>query len=214
MAAAICLTLGLVAGATAPRAAELVATNLDLLTRLTAGVVQELQGKMLAGVAGRPVALKPFAAGEEYTFVTNVFTAELTRAGVTTLQQGTGSTASAADSTGPVVLQYQNVAFGVSYVDSHRAYLVGGKRVERRAIVRIMATLSEPDGRVLWVGEAQRESEDEFEQGDAALVEQGTYQFARPVMPAGGWGRYAEPVFVTGIIVGLIYLFFSNQSDN
>jgi hypothetical protein len=100
------------------------------------------------------------------------------------------------------------------YVDSHRAHLVGGKRVERQANVRIMATLSDAGGRVLWVGEAQRESHDEFDYDDAARVEEGTYQFARPVMPAGGWGRYAEPVFVTGIIVGLIYLFFSNQSDN
>jgi hypothetical protein len=77
-----------------------------------------------------------------------------------------------------------------------------------------MATLAGPDGRVLWFGEAQRERRDEFDYGDAARVEEGSYQFARPVMPSGGWGRYAEPVFVTGIIVGLIYLFFSNQSDN
>jgi hypothetical protein len=93
--------------------------------------------------------------------------------------------------------------------------LIGGKRVDRRASVRIMTTISDPvDGRVVWVGEAARDQSDEIDYADAARVEQGTYQFNHPVAPSGGWGRIAEPVFVTGIIVGLIYLFFSNQSDN
>jgi hypothetical protein len=93
--------------------------------------------------------------------------------------------------------------------------LVGGKKVKRRADVRVNATLSDAQtGQVLWVGEAARENADEFDMDDAARVEQGVYQFARPVVPGSGWGRLVEPVFVTGIIVGLIYLFFSNQSDN
>jgi hypothetical protein len=235
MAAGGCLAAGLLVAAAGARAAEAVASNLDLMTRLTSDVVIELEGRFREHVGERAVRLKPFAAGEDYYFVTGVFVTELTRAGVTTLQPQApagapnpagvaGQSGSASTSPtetggggageGALTLQYQNVAFDMKYVDSHRSYLVGGKRIERRANVRIMATLSDADGRVLWVGEAQRESTDEFDYGDAARVEAGSYQFARPVMPPGGWGRYAEPVFVTGIIVGLIYLFFSNQSDN
>ena len=114
-----------------------------------------------------------------------------------------------------LVLTYQNVAFAIAYPDVYRSHLIGGKRVKRRADIRVHATLTDAkSGEVLWVGEAARESSDEFDYDDAARVEQGVYQFARPVLPGGGWGKYAEPVFVTGIIVGLIYLFFSNQSDN
>lgn len=113
------------------------------------------------------------------------------------------------------VLTYQNVAFEVKYVDSHRSFVVGGKRVERHAAVRMMTTLTDPaDGRVVWVGEAARESNDEIDYGKAMQIEQGSYAFNKPVVPSAGWGKYVEPVFVTGIIVGLIYLFFSNQSDN
>jgi hypothetical protein len=107
------------------------------------------------------------------------------------------------------------VVFNVKYVDSHRSWVVGGKRVERDAAVRIMATLTDPaDGRVVWVGEAARDSNDEIDYGKAIQIEQGNYAFNKPVVPSAGWGKYVEPVFVTGIIVGLIYLFFSNQSNN
>ena len=115
---------------------------------------------------------------------------------------------------GNLVLTFQNVAFGIAYPDVYRSHLVGGKHVKRRADVRVHATLTDGDsGRVLWVGEAARERADEFDFGDSARVEQGLYQFSRPVLPGSNWGKIAEPVFVTGIIVGLIYLFFSNQSD-
>ena len=117
-------------------------------------------------------------------------------------------------STAPLTLQYQNVVFDLDYVDSHRAFMVGGKRVDRRASVRIMTTLSDDTGKVVWVGEASREHSDEIDYGDAARVEEGMYQFNRPMVPSSGWSKAVEPVFVTGVIVGLIYLFFSNQSDN
>jgi hypothetical protein len=124
-------------------------------------------------------------------------------------------TASAGGLSGDLVLTYQNVAFAIAYPDVYRSHLIGGKRVKRRADIRVHATLTDAaSGEVMWVGEAARESSDEFDYDDVARVEQGVYQFARPVLPGGGWGKYAEPVFVTGIIVGLIYLFFSNQSDN
>ena len=113
-----------------------------------------------------------------------------------------------------LVLTFQNIAFSISYPDVYRSHLVGGKHVKRRADVRVHATLLDgQSGRVLWVGEASRDREDEFDYGDSARVEQGLYQFSRPALPGSNWGKIAEPVFVTGIIVGLIYLFFSNQSD-
>ena len=118
------------------------------------------------------------------------------------------------DDPGKLVLTFQNIAFGIAYPDVYRSHLVGGKHVKRRADVRVHATLTDGHtGRVVWVGEASRDREDEFEFGDSARVEQGLYQFSRPVLPGSSWGKIAEPVFVTGIIVGLIYLFFSNQSD-
>jgi hypothetical protein len=212
------------------QAAEAVASNLDLMTRLTAEVAGDLHGRFGAPAGDRPLVITPFASTEEYVFVTNVFTSELTRAGVRTLLPGAaprtagnaapdslapGTGPSAAPAAGALVLTVQNVAFGLSYPDVYRSHVVGGKKVRREATVRVLATLSDPStGEVLWTGEAERSHADQFDRDDAARVETGTYAFLRPEMPSSGWTRYAEPVFVTAIIVGLIYLFFSNQSDN
>jgi hypothetical protein len=241
-----CAAFALLISSTGVRAAEETASNIDIMQKLTAGVLQELHGKFSGSINGRAVRLKPAGTSEDYLFVTNVFREELIRLGVETLdplvplpaasytppakgavagtQTGTGysspaqtgySTASPDTSASPALkLQYQNVVFDLKYVDSHRSFVIGGKRVDRRAGVRVMATLSDESGRVLWVGEAARDHEDEIDYGEAARIEQGNYQFSHPVVPSGGWSQVVEPVFVTGVIVGLIYLFFSNQSDN
>ncbi len=216
------------------RAADPAPSNLDLLERMTSEIAEELYAKFGPELGGRVIELRPFASGEDYVFVGNVFTDVLTSRGATTIAPSTSAVggtnpsltdtmpaAAATDSAAPtpspsgVVLTFQNVTFAIAYPDVYRSHLVGGKRIKRRADVRVHATVTEgASGEVLWVGEAARESTDEFDYDDSARVEQGTYQFARPVLPGSGWGKYAEPVFVTGIIVGLIYLFFSNQSDN
>jgi hypothetical protein len=116
---------------------------------------------------------------------------------------------------GALVLQFQNVVFEIAYPGMYRSHMIGGKKIKREAAVRVFASLSDREsGEVLWTGEAGRSENDEFDKGDVVAVETGTYSFLRPTLPSGGFGKYAEPVFVTGIVVGLIYLFFSNQSDN
>jgi hypothetical protein len=212
-AAIVCAVFAAMVSAVGVRAAEETATNIDLMQSLTAQVVNELHGKFAPSLNGHAVQLRPAGTSEDYTFVTNVFREELTKLGVKVIEPGTTLDPTAPDA--PLTLQFQNVVFSLKYVDSHRSFVVGGKRVERSAAVRIMTTLSDPaDGRVVWVGEAARDDNDEIDYGKAAQLEQGTYTFNKPVVPSAGWGKYVEPVFVTGIIVGLIYLFFSNQSNN
>jgi len=95
-----------------------------------------------------------------------------------------------------------------------QSYLIGGKKVRRVASVGIAATLVDPaTGAVLDTAEASRDDADQFAHRDLYRVEAGTYEFVHPAIPGSGWTRIVEPVFVSGIIVGLIYLFFSNQSD-
>ncbi len=228
-AVALCTATAFTFAAVGVRAADPVPSNIDLLTQMTQEIADELYTKFGPELGGRAVALHPFATGEDYVFVGNVFANVLTDKSVKTIvgaptpapatNAALGGAPPAGSDPAPtptdaVIFTFQNVAFGVQYADVYRSHLVGGKRVKRRADVRIHATVTDASGTVLWVGEAARERADEFDMGDSARVEQGVYQFARPVVPGGGWGKYAEPVFVTGIIVGLIYLFFSNQSDN
>jgi len=225
-AALVVAVCALVAGsldARGARAAETLVSNLDLMEDLTGQVFDELYGKMEGSLKGRTVRLKPFASGEDYTFVGNVITDRLVSRGVTVIPPQpvapagtyTGAAPAPAPAADEVVLQYQAIAFGVRYPDTYRSFWVGGKNVIRRADVRVLATLTDTaNGSVLWMGEAARDHEDEFSAGDAAAMEQGTYAFAHPAAPTSSWTRFVEPVFVTGIIVGLVYLFFSNQSEN
>ncbi len=231
-AVALATTCAFTFAATGVRAADPAPSNIDLLSQMTQEIAEELYAKFGPELGGRAIELRPFTSGEDYVFVENVFANVLTSKEVKTIvpvahapapaapgvnaapATGDDTPVDTATPTDAVVFTFQNVAFGVSYPDVYRSHLIGGKHVKRRADVRIHATVTNGAGEVLWVGEATREHSDEFDIDDAARVEQGVYQFARPAVPGGGWGKYAEPVFVTGIIVGLIYLFFSNQSDN
>lgn len=229
-AVALATTCAFTFAATNVRAADPAPSNIDLLSQMTQEIAEELYAKFGPELGGRAIELRPFTSGEDYVFVENVFANVLMSKEVKTIvpiaQAPAAPSAPGANAAPPtgdetvavladaVVFTFQNVAFGVAYPDVYRSHLIGGKRVKRRADVRIHATVTDGAGAVLWVGEATREHSDEFDIDDSARVEQGVYQFARPAVPGGGWGKYAEPVFVTGIIVGLIYLFFSNQSDN
>ena len=104
--------------------------------------------------------------------------------------------------------------FRLSYINVYRSYLIGGKKVRREANVRMSAKLLTSSGDVAWFGEVSSEKSDQFSHGDLSRIQEGTYAFVKPEMPGSGWSKVVEPVFVSAIIVGLVYLFFSNQSDS
>ncbi len=115
----------------------------------------------------------------------------------------------------PVWLEYETLEFSLAYEKVYRSHLIGGKRVKRRADLKVLAKLvAVSDAEVMWIGETSAERSDQFSFGDVDRVEAGTFQFTKPAHPTTGWGKLVEPVFVSGIIVGMIYLFFSNQSDS
>jgi hypothetical protein len=67
------------------------------------------------------------------------------------------------------------------------------------------------DQSVVWIGEAERSHKDKFSYGDLEEIEAGSFMFTKPEQKSTSWGKVVEPVVVSGIIIGLIYLFFSNQ---
>jgi len=215
-AAFVAFVAFVVGGIPSAHADEPARTNLEVMTDLSRATVGQLYAGFASKLAGRSVRLKPYATNEEYQFVTNVFTRVLAQQGVTVYPPVAAGPGAAADSAGAGwVLEYQVMSFTLSYPKIYRAHLIGGKRVKRRADVHILGTLSGgAGGAVAWVGDASQEASDQFSFDELGRVEEGTFQFTRPGVPSSGWGKYVEPVVVTGIIVGLVYLFFSNQSDS
>ena len=85
--------------------------------------------------------------------------------------------------------------------------------MKRKADVGLHIKLVDPvDHSVIWLGDAAKDYEDQFSYGQIADVEAGTLAFTKPDKTSTKWGKIVEPVVVSGIIVGLIYLFFSNQN--
>ena len=112
-------------------------------------------------------------------------------------------------------LQYQARDFTLSYPKVYRSFLIGGRKVKRTARVNLLAKLIDTrDRSVVWVGEASDTYEDQFAHKHLAQVEAGLFEFTSPPKSQADLGKIVEPVVVSGIIVGLIYLFFSNQDNN
>ena len=142
-------------------AADPAPTNLELMTDLTSEVVGELVDQFSERLAGRAVVLKKYAASEQYQFITTVITRLFARRGITTYPNQAPT-----DGTPVVTFEYQTLSYDLAYTKVYRSYLIGGKKVGRKADVTILATLYESGGAVAWTGEAERDYEDTFGYGE------------------------------------------------
>ncbi|UCG53146.1 MAG: hypothetical protein JSW58_06230 [Candidatus Latescibacterota bacterium] len=204
------------------RADEPVKTNVEVAKTLTNEVVDELLSSIPRDIETREVWLEPRGNDERYQFVSNCFTGTLTAKGIRAHDRGA---AVVTDSTGlytgwdigqsEPTLEFHVLDFNLRYTKIYRSFLIGGKKVKRRADVSLLAKLVDPaDGLVVWQGEASRTFEDQFSYSKLPEVEAGLYDFSKPPRDSRSWGKIIEPIAVSGIIVGLIYLFFSNQSGD
>jgi hypothetical protein len=113
------------------------------------------------------------------------------------------------------IFSYQIISYYVKYPDIGRSYWVGAKEVERLAEVAVFVKLLDSStGEIVWVGETQKKYEDRIAYSLLERVEDPDHDFTIPVRDEIKWSRFIEPVIVTGIVVGLVYLFFSNQDSN
>lgn len=112
-------------------------------------------------------------------------------------------------------LSYQIITYYIEYPDIGRSYWVGAKEVDRLSEVAIFTKLLDSStGEIVWVGEAQKKYEDRIAYSLLERVEDPDRDFTVPVRDEIKWSRFVEPVIVSGIVVGLVYLFFSNQDSN
>ena len=196
-----------------------VKSNLDLVSDLSNQVANDLISDFQSQLDRDPaVWLIPFGEGEIYVFLANELTAALSARKIRSYPPGPLSkpdSAGAGLNRRPMKLEFQALEFNLAYLKVFRSYLIGGKQVSRRADVKVYARLLDPvDESVVWVGEASRSHKDQFPYSVRSEVEEGLFEFTKPQITPPNWGRIIEPVAVSGIIVGLVYLFYSNQSDN
>jgi hypothetical protein len=196
-----------------------VKSNLDVATDLTAEIASEVAKHFPGPARERGVVVVPGGRDEINGFITNVFIKTLADEGIEVHSPSSAALKEQGDTLSsvkgdPLVLEFQPLLFGIQYLKMYRSHLIGGKRVMRRADVKIFAKLVDPSNdSVLWAGEVERSYSDKFAYRRISQVEQGMFAFTKPTYEPTKWSRIIEPVVVSGIIVGLIYLFYSNQSS-
>lgn len=213
--------LGLLAGNAVSAAAqdESVPNNVELME----SAVQEVAKDFIAGIRPHSRGLyfrlqgKTLGGGEssaELSLVDNTIRRELTYHGYRVIDEnspddpGTGSASAQ-------VFRYQVLGFRLGYKKSYRRGIWGKSMIEREGNVHLYAELIDPDDNaVLWADEKSYTTIDRIPKSELSRVADERYAFANPVVPSRNLLKYAEPVLVTGIVVGLVYLFFANQSDS
>ena len=112
-------------------------------------------------------------------------------------------------------LSYQIIKMSLTYQKISRRYWLGAKEVERNAEIDVFAQLVDiQSGDIVWVGDTHKEYDDIIGYSLLEKVEDPEYDFTRPERKELRWSRLIEPMVVGGVVVGLVYLFFSNQSND
>ena len=193
---------------------EKIPTNYEIIEKIALEAIKELRGNM-PGLAGEKLVFlsKEKGAGNIDIIFKNAMIKTMTNEGLRVAEDlvTTKEGKKAAD----YELSYQLIRFNLNYPDIHRSYWVGSKRVDRHAEIGVFSQLIDlSTGDIVWVGETQKKYEDVISYSLLERVEDPQYDFTRPPRKELRWNKLVEPVIVTGIVTGLVYLFFSNQTSN
>jgi len=188
-------------------------TNFAILERLSADSVREIiAGIASVGKSDLVLLNKAKTAGNVDFVLENAFVREMRAAGFRFAIEAAKKD-DPTNAGGKYRLSYQIVRLSIAYTDISRPWWLFSKRVERSAQADIFVQLIDlSTGDVTWVGEIHKEYGDKIPYGKLKDVEDAQYDFTRPSRSEFKMSRIFEPIVVGGIVVGLVYLFFSNQS--
>lgn len=198
----------LFAGTGEPRARLL--TNLEIIDKVSSEAARDIIAGLGPEQMGETVFLnKAKSAGAVDFMIENAFVKEAHTAGLKVAVEGPNVAAS-----GKYRLSYQIIHLSISYPRSSRKLWVGPRKVDRSAQADVFAQFIDvATGSILWVRQTHKEYNDTIDYSRLKEVEDASYDFTRPPHSEFRVTRLLEPLVVGGIVVGLVYLFFSNQSN-
>jgi hypothetical protein len=210
------MVFGMVPATTTPQGSgEKLVTNYQILERISTKAIKELTSNMPALPREKLICLHLERSNFDGDFV---FTNKLVSIfheldmRVTTEESKQGDYE---NDTAGYRFSYQLIKMSLWYPEISRKYWIGVKQVEREAEIAVFAQLVDlKTGDIVWVGDTQKEYGDVIPYSVLDRVENINYEFTQPDRHEVRWGRLVEPVVVGGIVTGLIYLFFSNQSED
>ena len=87
-----------------------------------------------------------------------------------------------------------------------------GKFAERQSRITITLKLNdELNHAILWQDEITRVSSDKVPKVNLDLLQHSDHKFAKTELEEQSWNKFVEPMVVSTVLGGLIYLFFSNR---
>ncbi len=186
-----------------PLRVEDVPTNLGLAHAMAAEVAGASLDELAEGLAGRFHA----AAQSEHTGNGILLVA---------LEQAARDRGlSVSDAQDQVRLEFQIMEMRIAYTSVDRVAFWTGKEVERRGSCVLTSRLVRSrDDEVLATTQQEVVMADRFDYDLLELLASDNYSFTSPELVERDWSKSTEPYVVTGMMVGLIYLFFSNQSGD
>jgi hypothetical protein len=112
-------------------------------------------------------------------------------------------------------LEFRILELKIAYTGVDRSALWTRKEIERHGSCVVAARLVDAaSGSELAVSQQEVVMADRFPYALRELVASPSYPFTAPALNERDWSKSAEPFVVTGMIAGLVYLFFSNQSGD
>ena len=89
---------------------------------------------------------------------------------------------------------------------------LGGGEVRRQSRATLVLRLSDRRNEVLyWQGEETVQRQDRIPRNRVEFLQHSDYDFARTEIEEQSWSKFVEPVIVSSVLGGLVYLFFSHR---
>jgi len=189
-------------------------TNFQIIERISSEAVRDIIGQIGALQQGEAVILnKAKSAGNVDFVMENAFVTGMRDAGIMVAIETPNRDTSVA-SAGKYRLSYQIIRLSLSYPRVARKWWLGPREVARTARADIFTQfINLATGDIVWVREIHKTYSDTIDYSLLKSVEDAQYDFTRPPHGEFKMTRLFEPLIVGGIVVGLVYLFFSNQGQ-
>ena len=191
-----------------------ILTNFEIIERISSEVAQDIIAQIGALQQGDTVLLnKTKSAGNVDFIMENALATGMRDAGIMLAVETPNKDASVAPAT-RYRLSYQIIRLSLSYPRIARKWWLGPREVARAARADIFIQfINLTTGDIVWVRESHKTYSDTIDYSLIKSVEDAQYDFTRPPHSEFKMTRLFEPLIVGGIVVGLVYLFFSNQKQ-
>jgi hypothetical protein len=191
-----------------------ILTNFQIIEAISSDTAKDVIGRIGTLQPETIVLLsKAKSVGAVDFMLDNSFIREMRDAGVRVATESQKKDESIAENP-RYKLSYQIIRLSLAYPRVWRKWWLGPREVQRTARADVFVQLIDlATGDILWVRECHKEYNDTIDLSRLKEVEDPQYDFTRPPHNEFKMARLFEPIVVGGIVVGLVYLFFSNQSD-